>query len=54
MAIVTSLDGKDHIFTGFRHEDVYLVDFATKEAKLACSLNDICVGYGIEDLIMLA
>jgi len=52
--VVTSLDGKDHIFTGFRYENVYLVDFATKEAKLACSLNDIWVGYGIEDLIMLA
>ena len=24
--VVTSLDGNDHIFTGFRHEDVYLVD----------------------------
>ena len=54
--VVTSLDGKDHIFTGFRHEDVYLVDFATKEANflLVCSLNHLWVGYGIEDLIMLA
>ena len=36
--VVTSLDGKDHIFTGFRHEDVYLVDFATKEANLSTCL----------------
>ena len=33
--VVTSLDGNDHIFTGFRHEDVYLVDFATTEANLS-------------------
>ena len=25
--VVTSLDGNDHIFTRFRHEDVYLVDW---------------------------
>ena len=35
---MTSLDGKDHIFTGFRHKDVYLVDFATKEANLSTCL----------------
>ena len=35
---VTSLDINDHIFTGFRYEDVYLVDFATKEAKLSTCL----------------
>ena len=35
---VTSLDGNDHIFTGFRHEDVYLVDFATKGANLSTCL----------------
>ena len=32
---MTSLEEKDHIFTEFRHEDVYLVDFATKEANLS-------------------
>ena len=32
--VVTSLDRKDHIYKGFRHEDVYLVDFATKAANL--------------------
>ena len=36
--IVTSLDGNYHIFTGFRHEDVYLVDFATKEENLSTCL----------------
>ena len=36
--VVPSLDGKDHIFTGFRHENVYLVDFATKEANLSTCL----------------
>ena len=35
---VTRLDGNDHIFTGFRYEDVYLVDFATKEANLSTRL----------------
>ena len=54
--VVTSLDGTDHIFTGFRHEDVYLVDFATKEANLSTCLftNHLWVGYGIEGLVMLA
>ena len=33
--VLTSLDGKDHIFTGFRHVDVYLVDFATKEVSVS-------------------
>jgi len=28
--VVTSLDGNDHIFTKFRHEDVYIVDFTTR------------------------
>ena len=53
---MTSLDGKDHIFTGFRHEDVYLVNFATKRQTclLACSLNHLWIGYGIEGLVMLA
>jgi hypothetical protein len=37
--VVTSLDGKNHIFTGFRYEDVYLVDFATKEANLSTCLS---------------
>jgi len=36
--VVTSLDGNDHIFTRFRHEDVYLVDFATREANLSTCL----------------
>jgi transposase InsO family protein len=36
--VVTSLDGKDNIFTGFRYEDVYLTDFATKEANLSTCL----------------
>ena len=36
--VVTSMDGNDHIFKGFRHEDVYLVDFATREANLSTCL----------------
>jgi len=36
--VVTCLDGNDHIFTGFRHEDVYLVDFDTREANLSICL----------------
>ena len=36
--VVTSLDGNDHIFTGFRHEDVYLMDFAIREANLSTCL----------------
>jgi hypothetical protein len=41
--VLTSLDEKNHIFTGFRYEDVYLVDFATKEATClhVCSLNHL-------------
>ena len=37
--VVTSLDGNGHIFMGFRHEDVYLVDFATsRETNLTTCL----------------
>ena len=44
--VVTSLDGKDHIFAGFRHEDVYLVDFATKEANLStCLFSQSSLGW---------
>ena len=35
---MTSLDGNDHIFTGFRYEDVYLVDFATRKINLSTCL----------------
>ena len=54
--VVASLDGKDHIFTGFRHEDVYLVDFATKEANLStCLFTQSSLGWlCIEGLVMLA
>jgi hypothetical protein len=31
---VTSLDGKDYILKGFRHEILYLVDFSSKKASL--------------------
>ena len=36
--VVTRLDGKDHIFMGFRHENVYLVGFATKSTNLSTCL----------------
>jgi hypothetical protein len=35
---VTSLDGKTNIFKGFRHESLYLVDFASKKASLTTCL----------------
>jgi hypothetical protein len=35
---VTSLDGKDYIFNGFRHESLYLVDFSSKKANLTTCL----------------
>jgi len=35
---VTSLDGKDQIFKGFRHDTIYLVDFSSDDAKLTTCL----------------
>jgi hypothetical protein len=35
---VTSIDGKDSIFKGFRHESLYLVDFSSKKASLTTCL----------------
>jgi len=35
---VTSLDGKDQIFEGFRHDTIYLVDFSSDDAKLTTCL----------------
>jgi len=35
---VTSLDGKDQIFNGFRHDTIYLVDFSSDDAKLTTCL----------------
>jgi len=44
--VVTSLEGNDHIFTGFRHEDVYLVDFATRELNLStCLFSQSSLGW---------
>ena len=34
---VTSLDGNNQIFKGFRHENVYLVDFSSSDANLSQS-----------------
>jgi hypothetical protein len=53
---VTSLDGKDFNFKGFHHESLYLVDFSSKKASfiLAYSQRLLWVGYGKEDLVMLA
>ena len=53
--IVTSLDGKDHIFTGFRHEMyiLWILLLKRQTCLLACSLNHLWVGYGIEGLVML-
>ena len=35
---MTSLDGKDHIFKGFRYETIYLVDFSSNDTSLAICL----------------
>ena len=35
---VTSLDGKDQFFKGFRHDTIYLVDFSSDDAKLTTCL----------------
>ena len=44
--VVTILEEKDHIFTEFRHGDVYLVDFATKEANLStCLFSQSSLGW---------
>ena len=37
-AEMTSLDGKDHIFKGFRHETIYLVDFSSSDANFCTCL----------------
>ena len=43
---MTSLDENDYIFIGFRHEDVYLVDFATREANLStCLFSQSSLGW---------
>ena len=52
--LVASMDGNDHIFTGFRHEDVLWILLLERQiCLLACSLNHLWVGYGIEDLVMV-
>ena len=35
---VTSMDGNDQIFKGFRHENVYLVDFTIRKTNLSTCL----------------
>jgi hypothetical protein len=43
---VTSLDGKDFIFKGFRHESLYLVDFSSKKANLTtCLFSKASMGW---------
>ena len=52
--LVASMDGNDHIFMGFRHEDVLWILLLERQiCLLACSLNHLWVGYGIEDLVMV-
>jgi GAG-pre-integrase domain len=36
--VLTSIDGKNEIFKGFRHEDLYLVDFSSSDANLSTCL----------------
>jgi hypothetical protein len=43
---VTSLDGKDSIFKGFRHENLYLVDLLSKKASLTtCLFSKATMGW---------
>jgi hypothetical protein len=43
---VTSLDGKNSIFKGFRHESLYLVDFSSKNASLTtCLFSKASMGW---------
>ena len=43
---VTSLDGKDHFFKGFRYETIYLVDFSSNDANLsACLFSKSSMGW---------
>ena len=52
---IISVDGSNLIFKGFRYENLYLVDFNTREAQLSiCLLTKSSMGYyGIEGLVML-
>jgi hypothetical protein len=36
--LITTVDGSNIMFKGFRHEKLYLVDFSSNEAKLRTSL----------------
>jgi hypothetical protein len=42
---VTSLDGKDSIFKGFRHESLYLVDFSSKASLTTCLFSKASMGW---------
>ena len=49
-----SVDGSNLIVKGFRHENLYLVDFGSSEAKLStCLFTKSSVSYGIEGWHML-
>ena len=52
---VSKKDDDQDIFKGFRYNNLYLVDFTSKDANLkTCySPKQHLGGYGIEDLLML-
>jgi hypothetical protein len=44
--LISSVDGSNLIFKGFRHENLYLVDFSSNEAKLTtCLFSKTSLGW---------
>jgi hypothetical protein len=44
--LISSVDGSNLIFKGFRHENFYLVDFSSNEAKLTtCLFSKTLLGW---------
>jgi hypothetical protein len=44
--LISSVDGRNLIFKGFRHENLYLVDFSSNEAKLTtCLFSKTSLGW---------
>ena len=54
--VVTSKEDKSLIFKGFRHGNIYLVDFSSNDASFATCLfsKNSMVGFGIAALLILA
>jgi hypothetical protein len=44
--LISSVDGSNLIFKGFRHEIIYLVDFSSNEAKITtCLFSKASLGW---------